>query len=78
MRGGRGLARVSGVPYVRREVLQATATELARLIRNRELSAVEVVDSHLARIDEVNGTINAVVQLAAERGRSRRVRPMRP
>jgi amidase len=51
-------------------VLFASATELARLIRERELSAAEVVDAHLARIDEVDGTINAVVQLAAERGRA--------
>ena len=47
-----------------------TATELARLIRDRELSAAEVVDTHLARIDEVNGTINAVVQIAADRARA--------
>ena len=47
-----------------------TAAELARLIRDRELSAAEVVDMHLARIDEVNGTINAVVQIAADRARA--------
>lgn len=47
-----------------------TATELARLIRDRELSAAEVVETHLARIEKVNGALNAVVQLAADRARA--------
>jgi amidase len=47
-----------------------TATELARLIRDGELSAAEAVDTHLVRIDEVNGVINAVVQIAADRARA--------
>jgi Asp-tRNA(Asn)/Glu-tRNA(Gln) amidotransferase A subunit family amidase len=44
-----------------------TAVELARLIRGRELSAVEVVAAHLAYIEDVNGAINAVVQIAGDR-----------
>src|SRR6476646_2283554 len=47
-----------------------TATGLARLIRGRGVSAVEVVEAHLARIEEVNPTINAVVQVAADRARA--------
>ena len=39
-------------------------TELARLIRAGDVSATEVVESCLARIDEVNPAINAVVRLA--------------
>ena len=47
------------------------ATELARAIAARELSALEVMDAHLARIDRVNPTVNAIVTLlpdAARRG----------
>ena len=47
------------------------ATDLARAIAARELSAVEVMEAHLARIDEVNPTVNAIVTLlpdAARRG----------
>lgn len=40
-----------------------SATELARLVRLRKVSPVEVVEAHLARIDEHNGAINAVVTL---------------
>src|SRR4051812_44172683 len=43
--------------------------ELARRIRERELSASEVVDAHIARIEHVNPTINAVVTTAFERAR---------
>jgi amidase len=42
------------------------AVELARLIRARELSAVEPLAAALARIGEVNSGINAIVTLAAE------------
>jgi amidase len=42
------------------------AVELAARIRSGEFSAREVVAGHLARIDEVNGSINAIVTLVAE------------
>ena len=41
-----------------------SASELARLIRDGEASSVDVVESCLARIDEVNPAVNAVVRLA--------------
>ncbi|GAA2207094.1 amidase [Nonomuraea monospora] len=44
-----------------------TATELARLIRTRQVSAVEVLQAHLDRIEEVNPHVNAIVTLVAER-----------
>jgi amidase len=47
--------------------MAATAIETARLVRERELTAVEVVEAHLARIDAVNGELNAVVQVDGER-----------
>jgi Asp-tRNA(Asn)/Glu-tRNA(Gln) amidotransferase A subunit family amidase len=41
------------------ELAYMPATELARRIRDKEISPVEVVDNALARIGEVNRTINA-------------------
>jgi aspartyl-tRNA(Asn)/glutamyl-tRNA(Gln) amidotransferase subunit A len=44
----------------------ADATELARLIRSRALSPVEVIQAHLDRIEAVNPKVNAVVTLMGE------------
>jgi amidase len=44
-----------------------TARELARRIRARELSAVEVLQAHLAQIERVNPVINAIITLLPER-----------
>jgi amidase len=41
-----------------------SATELARLIRDREVSAVEVMDAHLAAIERLNLELNAIVAVA--------------
>ncbi|MFF1695675.1 amidase [Streptomyces sp. NPDC058257] len=49
------------------ELVHLTARELAARIRDRELSAREVVQAHLDRIEQVNGAVNAVVTLTAER-----------
>ena len=43
-----------------------SATELARALRAKELSAREVVSAHLERIDAVNPRLNAVVTVVAE------------
>jgi amidase len=43
-----------------------TATELARCLRSKELSAVEVMEAHLAQIERVNPKVNAIVTLLAE------------
>jgi aspartyl-tRNA(Asn)/glutamyl-tRNA(Gln) amidotransferase subunit A len=48
------------------EITYLDATELASLIRSRELSSVDVVQAHLARIEAVNPKINAIVTLNAE------------
>jgi amidase len=42
------------------------ATSLAILIADREVTSREVVEAHLARIDEVNGAVNAVTVVLAE------------
>ncbi|HEV8362639.1 MAG TPA: amidase [Gemmatimonadaceae bacterium] len=49
----------------------STAKQLASAIRARELSAVDVVDAHLAQIDKLNKSLNAVVTLDAEGARRR-------
>ncbi|MCC5885680.1 MAG: indole acetimide hydrolase [Gammaproteobacteria bacterium] len=43
-----------------------SASELAGLIRSKEVSSREVVAAHLDRIEAVNGTINAVTRVLAE------------
>ena len=43
-----------------------SATELAGLIRSGELSARDVVQAHLDRIDATNPSVNAIVTLTAE------------
>jgi aspartyl-tRNA(Asn)/glutamyl-tRNA(Gln) amidotransferase subunit A len=46
------------------ELIYTDATKLAELIRNREISPVEVMQAHLDRIETLNPRINAVVTLA--------------
>ncbi|HEV3187098.1 MAG TPA: amidase [Acidimicrobiales bacterium] len=46
-----------------KELWQESATSLAQLIRSGQTSSREVVEAHLARIDAVNGEVNAVVEV---------------
>ncbi|MFF5503197.1 amidase [Streptomyces roseolus] len=46
-----------------------TATAQAEAVRSGKTSAVELIDSHLERIAEVNPQMNAVTQLLAEQAR---------
>ena len=52
------------------ELIYRSAAQLAAAIRRRELGSREIVDACLARIDEVNPAINAVVQRADDRARA--------
>lgn len=52
------------------ELIYASATTLVRLIREKEVSSQEVVNVYLERIEAVNPSLNAVVQLRAEAARS--------
>ena len=47
------------------------ATELVRLLREGEVASGELLDHFLDRVDRVDGAINAVVALDAERARER-------
>ncbi|WP_110946105.1 amidase [Streptomyces avicenniae] len=46
-----------------------SAAEQAAAVRRAEVSAAELMESHLARIAEVNPRVNAVTQLMADRAR---------
>jgi amidase len=48
------------------KLFEKTATELAALIASGDVSSREVVESHLARIDEVNGYVNAITVVLRE------------
>ena len=53
------------------EICFLTATELVRLVRAKELSALEVMEAHLAQIERVNPEVNAIVTLTAQRAMDR-------
>lgn len=46
------------------------ATELVAMVRDRRVSARELLEAHLARIERVNPTVNAIVTLDVEGARS--------
>ena len=53
------------------DLVRLRAVDLAAMLRRREVSAVELLDAHLARIDEVNPQLNAIVTLTPELARER-------
>ncbi len=52
------------------EIWQLSATEIAQMTLARELSAREVIDAHLTRIDDVNLQLNAVTVVLADDART--------
>src|SRR5258707_2438700 len=52
------------------EIWQLSATELAQRIARRQLSSIEVVNAHLARIEAANPSLNAVVRVLADEARA--------
>jgi amidase len=48
-----------------------SAVDLRALLANKEISATQLLEAHLARIDEVNPQINAIVTLVPEQARRR-------
>ena len=51
------------------EICFLPARELVRRIRARELSALEVMDAHLAQTERVNPAVNAIVTYLPELAR---------
>jgi amidase len=47
-------------------LIYASATQLARAIQSKQVSSTEVVTSYVRRIEAVNPSLNAVVQLTAD------------
>jgi amidase len=52
------------------ELVKKSATELGRLIREKKVSSVEVVEAYLKQIEAVNPRINAVVALCGDRAKA--------
>ncbi|HEX5408074.1 MAG TPA: amidase [Pseudonocardiaceae bacterium] len=52
------------------ELCYRSAVELAALLRRREISARELLDAHLERIEQTNGTVNAIVTFCVERAQA--------
>lgn len=50
-----------------KEIIYTNARDLAKMIRERTLSAREVVEAHLAQIKRINPMVNAIVSLDEER-----------
>ena len=48
------------------DIVFQSAKKLARLIRTRKLSAVEVMKAHIAQIERVNPALNAIVTFVPE------------
>jgi amidase len=52
------------------ELWQLDATDLATKIASKEVSSVEVLEAHLARVAAVNPKLNAIVRLMEEDARA--------
>src|SRR3954452_17573184 len=60
-RPARPCGQVTGTPLMT-DLWRLPATELAALVRDRQVSATEATQSALARLDAVNPRLNAVIQ----------------
>ena len=50
-----------------KDIIFSTATELARAIRKKQVSALEVLEAHLAQIAKYNSSENRAERLAGRR-----------
>ncbi|MBW1849671.1 MAG: amidase, partial [Deltaproteobacteria bacterium] len=53
------------------ELIYRTATDLAGIIRDKKVSAAEILDAHLDQISKYNPRLNAIVTLNEEAARQR-------
>ncbi len=67
LRSSPAWAQIATSPPPTDDLIYWSATKLAQALRDKVLSSEEVVTAHLNRIAQVNGKINAIVQLASER-----------
>src|SRR5436190_5168682 len=59
-------AAITRVPNMQDDIVYLGATDMAAQIRSGQLSARDVMQARLARIDAVNPKVNAIVTLHAE------------
>ena len=52
------------------EICYASAGELAPLVKNKEVSPVEIIDAHLARIEATEPVLNSFITLLADQSRA--------
>jgi amidase len=52
-------------------ICRLSASEMARLIRAKQLSARDVMQAHLSQIERINPTVNAIVTLVADQAMDR-------
>jgi amidase len=60
--GGASTVLTAGAP----ELCFKTAVELVQLVRQRKVAIAEVIEAHLAQVERVNPTVNAICTLVAE------------
>ena len=48
------------------DICYASAGELAPLVKNKEVSPVEIIDAHLARIEATEPVLNSFITLLAD------------
>jgi hypothetical protein len=61
-------AHLGAAPQAGRgDLTRLSAVDLVRLMKTGQVSAREVMAAHLARIEQVNSKVNAIVTLVAER-----------
>ena len=53
------------------DICLARAVDLARMLRRKKISAREVLEAHLTRIEAVNPKVNAIITLVADQARKK-------
>src|SRR5215471_17849972 len=61
---------MSSIQSASGSLTQLSATELARLMRQKQISPVELVEAHLKRIQECNPRINAFACVNADQAKA--------
>ena len=59
-------AEATDGPTAPTDPTQATAIEIAALLRRRDVSAAEVADAFIARVEAVNPALNAIIRFDAD------------
>jgi aspartyl-tRNA(Asn)/glutamyl-tRNA(Gln) amidotransferase subunit A len=52
------------------EICYMSAGDLSKLVQNKEISPVEIIDAHLSRIDETEPVLNSFITLLADQART--------